>query len=159
MINSLDVFDTALLRNVYLPTDIFKLVEQEVGKDFYNKRIEAENKARGKNFYYTIYDIYEFLPEFDVNLEIQMELNNCKANPKILSIYNPEDFVFISDMYLPSKIIKQMLEKIGYENPRVFVSCEMKALKYNGELFKKVQNVLRVSIQKHYGWRCPFRLF
>lgn len=151
MINSLDVFDTALLRNVYLPTDIFKLVEQEVGKDFYNKRIEAENKARGKNFYYTIYDIYEFLPEFDVNLEIQMELNNCKANPKILSIYNPEDFVFISDMYLPSKIIKQMLEKIGYENPRVFVSCEMKALKYNGELFKKVQNVLGVSIQKHYG--------
>lgn len=153
MINSLDVFDTALLRNVYLPTDIFRLVEQEVANNFYNKRIDAENKAREKNFYYNIYDIYEFLPEFDVNLEIKMELENCKANPKILEMYkkNPQGFVFISDMYLPSAIIKQMLEKIGYENPKVFVSCEMKALKWNGELFQKVQNALGDKIQKHYG--------
>lgn len=153
MTNSLDVFDTALFRNVYLPTDIFKLVEQEVCKNFQTKRIEAENKARVKNFYYDIYDIYEFLPEFDVEMEIQMELNNCKANPKILELYNqnPSDYVFISDMYLPSKIIKKMLEKVGYKNPKVFVSCEMKALKGDGALFRKVQEVLGHSIQKHYG--------
>ena len=153
MVVSLDVFDTALLRNVYQPTDIFKLVEQDVCRDFYKKRKEAENKAREKNFYYNIYDIYEFLPEFDPEVEIKAELDNCKANPKILELYNqnPANFVFISDMYLPAKIIKQMLSKIGYKNPRVFVSCEMKALKYDGGLFKKVQDIIGMKIQKHYG--------
>lgn len=153
MINSFDVFDTALLRTVYLPTDIFKLVEQEVSRNFHDKRIEAEKKAREKNFFYNIYDIYEFLPEFDVNLEIQMELNNCKANPKILELYNlnPSEYVFISDMYLPSEIIKKMLEKIGYKNPKVFVSCEMKAIKFDGSLFLKVQETLGQRITKHYG--------
>ena len=153
MINSLDVFDTALLRNVYLPTDIFKLVEQEVSRHFHDKRIEAEKKAREKDFFYSIYTIYEFLPEFDMNLEIQMELNNCKANPEILDLYNknPKDYVFISDMYLPSEIIKQMLEKVGYKNPRVFVSWEMKAIKYDGSLFLKVQEKIGQKITKHYG--------
>lgn len=153
MVVSLDVFDTALLRTVYLPTDIFKLVEQDVCRDFYTKRKEAENKAREKNMFYTIYDIYKFLPDFDPEIEIKTELNNCKANPKILELYkqNPENYVFISDMYLPSKVIKKMLEKIGYENPRVFVSCEMKAIKFDGSLFRKVQDILGKRIQKHYG--------
>ena len=153
MTNSLDVFDTALFRTVYLPTDIFKLIEQEVGNNFYEKRLEAENKARERNFYYNIYDIYKFLPEFNVKTEIQAEISNCKANPKILKVYNenPSNFVFISDMYLPSKIIEEMLKKVGYVNPKVFVSCEMKGLKGDGALFKKVQEVLGHKIQKHYG--------
>lgn len=152
MVVSLDIFDTALLRNVYQPTDIFKLVEQDVCRDFYGKRKEAENKAREVNFYYDIYDIYKFLPEFDVEVEIKTELENCKANPRILELYkqNPSNYIFISDMYLPSTILKQMLERIGYENPQVFVSCEMKALKGDGGLFRKVQS-LGYSIEKHYG--------
>lgn len=153
MTNSLDVFDTALLRTVYLPTDIFKLIEQEVGNDFFKKRIEAERKAREYRLFYNIYDIYRFLPEFSPELEIKTELNNCKANPKFLELYNqnPKNFVFISDMYLPSKVISEMLEKIGYKNPKVFVSCEMKALKWDGSLFKKVQKELGYTIEKHYG--------
>ena len=148
---SFDVFDTALLRNVYLPTDIFKLIEEQVGKDFYNKRIEAEKKAREKNIYYSLDDIYKFLPEFDKELEVQTELDNCKANPKILSLYNPTNCVFISDMYLPNKVIAQMLEKCGYKDPKVFVSWEWKAIKGDGSLFKKVQKVLDTRIEKHYG--------
>ena len=153
MVVSLDIFDTALLRTVYQPIDIFKLVEQDVCRDFYKKRKEAENKAREKNFFYDIYDIYEFLPEFDVNVEIQAELDNCKANPRILKLYNenPMDYIFISDMYLPSSILKQMLEKIGYLDPKVFVSCEMKALKGDGTLFRKVMEATGLKIQKHYG--------
>lgn len=153
MTNSLDVFDTALLREVYLPTDIFKLIEQRVGNDFFNKRINAEKKAREIDIYYNIYDIYKYLPEFNVAVEIQTELNNCKANEEILKLYNknPDDYVFISDMYLPSDIIKQMLEKIGYKNAKVFVSCELKAYKADGSLFKKVQSKLGGQIKKHYG--------
>lgn len=153
MVISLDVFDTALLRNVYAPQDMFTLIEQDVCRDFARKRKDAENKAREKNFYYNIYDIYEFLPEFDVNVEIQAELENCKANIDVLKMYmkNPDNYVFISDMYLPSKVICSMLERIGYKHPRVFVSCEMKALKWDGALFSKVQKVIGEKISKHYG--------
>ncbi|MBR4328561.1 MAG: hypothetical protein IKP71_01810, partial [Candidatus Riflebacteria bacterium] len=59
---SLDVFDTALLRTVYQPTDIFKLVEQDVCRDFYQKRREAERQASIKYPFYNVYNIYEFLP-------------------------------------------------------------------------------------------------
>lgn len=148
---SFDVFDTALFREVYLPTDIFILIEKEVGNDFLKKRLEAEGKAVQRNKFYGLDAIYKFLPEFDKNVEIQMELNNCKANPEILKIYDPNNCVFISDMYLPSSVIAQMLERCGYKDPKVFVSWEWKACKGDGALFKKVQKLLDKKIEKHYG--------
>ena len=60
MTNSFDVFDTAILRAVYEPKDIFRLVEQKVGKDFYKKRIEAERRAQKEKPAYSIKDIYKY---------------------------------------------------------------------------------------------------
>jgi len=148
---SFDIFDTALIRKVFYPTDIFKIIEEKVGNNFYNKRIEAEKKAREKYIYYNIVDIYRELPEFDIYDELDAEMNNCFANPDILKIYNPDNCVFISDMYLPSYVLVKMLEKIGYKDPKVYVSCEMKAIKATGELFKKVEEVTSKKIKKHYG--------
>ena len=59
---SLDVFDTAIFRKVIHPENIFDLIEEDVGRNFKSKRIEAQNKARLKDIYYTISDIYKFLP-------------------------------------------------------------------------------------------------
>lgn len=149
---SLDVFDTALFRDVYQPRDIFSLIEDKVGNSFRKKRIEAESKAAAKNRFYTLRDIYTYLIGFDPNKEIEMEFEHVYANPKILEMYNknPMNYVFISDMYLPSSTIKKMLENCGYINPRVFVSCEEKCNKSSGILFDKVQK--RVGkITKHYG--------
>ena len=150
---SLDVFDTAIFRKVFYPTDIFALVEDEVGKDFKNKRIQAQERARLKNPSYTLLDIYKELPLFSPKEEIKAELINCEANPYILNMYKTFDcdFVFISDMYLPSSVIKAMLERCGYENPKVFVSCEYKAGKGNGVLFRKVESALNRKINKHIG--------
>ena len=150
---SFDVFDTALERSVYEPTDIFKLVEKKVGKNFYAKRIEAERKAREKNPFYNLDDIYKFLPEFKKEDEINEELECCILNEDIFKIYNEtkEEKIFISDMYLPSIVISQMLKKVGYKNPEVFVSCEHKANKGTGDLFKKACNIKKCKIVKHYG--------
>ena len=150
---SIDVFDTAILRTVYEPRDIFKLVENKVGRDFYKKRVEAESKAAQKHKYYNIADIYTFLrPEFEPSVELEMELENCLPNQEILSMYNknPEKYIFISDMYLPSYFIAGMLERAGYKSPRVFVSCELRAYKGGGDLFKKVIEKMG-PIEKHYG--------
>lgn len=148
---SLDVFDTALFRDVYQPRDIFSLIEEKVGNSFRKKRIEAEQKAASKNRFYGLKEIYKYL-EFDPNIEIEMEYEHVYANPQILEMYNrnPKGYVFISDMYLPSATIKKMLEKCGYVNPTVFVSCEENCNKSSGVLFEKVQK--RVGkILRHYG--------
>ena len=150
---SLDVFDTAIFRKVFKPTDIFRVVENEVGGNFYNLRIEAQNKARKVNTYFNVFDIYKYLPQFDLKEEIKAEYSNCKANPYILDMYdNSEDeFIFISDMHLPEKVIAGMLERCGYKNPKVFVSCDYGAMKCDGELFKIVEETIGRKIDKHIG--------
>lgn len=148
---SIDVFDTAIFRDVYQPTDIFTLVEQKVGRGFAKLRKEAENKAAALRFY-TISDIYKHLVGFNPQDEIDMEMGHIYPNPEILKMYkkNPKNYVFISDMYLSSAVIKKMLEKCGYENPQVYVSCEEKCNKGSGVLFEKVQRKIG-KISKHYG--------
>ena len=75
---SLDVFDTALFRKVFEPTDIFNLVEEKTGNDFKAQRILAQDKARKKSAYYDIIDIYKELPySLSPKLEIKEELLNC----------------------------------------------------------------------------------
>lgn len=150
---SLDVFDTAIFRKVFYPLEILDLVENEVGKNFKVQRIEAQNKCRRTNIYYTLADIYKNIPTFNPKNEIKAEYLNCEANPYILNMYNnvDSDFIFISDMYLPSAVIKSMLEKCGYNNPQVFVSCEHNLLKGDGRLFKRVEEILGRKIGKHIG--------
>lgn len=149
--NSIDIFDTAIFRDVYEPTDIFQLVEDVVGNNFKKQRIDAEKKAQQQFGFATLKQIYSYL-DFDPQIEIDMELNHCYPNAQILNMYNenPNNYVFISDMYLPSNILIKMLEKCGYKNPKVFVSCEEKCNKGSGVLFEKVER--RVGkIEKHYG--------
>lgn len=152
---SLDVFDTAIFRKVYNPTDIFNLVEDNIGHNFKASRILAQEKAHKKEIFCNLLDIYKQL-DFPLSPkeEIKAELENCYANPYILDLYNNNeeaDFIFISDMYLPSAVIKSMLEKCGYRNPEVYVSCELKACKGSGNLFTKVEKLLNRKIDKHIG--------
>ena len=151
---SLDVFDTAIFRKVFNPTDIFNLVEDVVGNNFKARRIQAQDAARKKSIFYNLVDIYkEIKPSFNPKEEIKAELLNCKPNPYILDLYNKgeSDFIFISDMYLPSSVIRSMLERCGYKNPQVFVSCELGALKGSGKLFQKVEDILQRKIDTHIG--------
>lgn len=152
---SFDVFDTAIRRTVYEPVDIFTLIEEKIGRNFKNRRIEAEKKACKEFRFYNIQDIYTFLPDFDYATEVAVELENCIPNQEILSLYNKyinegKKVIFISDMYLSAKNIEAMLEKCGYSSPKVYVSCELKASKSTGILFNKVENI-EGKILKHYG--------
>ena len=146
---SFDVFDTAIFRKVYKPWDIFGLL----GEEFKAARAEAEKDLWKSIPFYNIFDIYKKIPQYDVHAEIQAELDNCIPNPKILDIYNSnkDDYIFISDMYLPQHYIEEMLKKCGYKNPRVFVSCDCKAGKSDGKLFKRVEQILMRKIDTHYG--------
>ena len=48
---SFDIFDTLLFRNISRPTDVFKTMNKDIEekfnlKDFYDKRVECEMRAR-----------------------------------------------------------------------------------------------------------------
>ena len=150
---SFDVFDTAIFRKVYKPTDIFDLVEKKVDKNFKKLRLEAQDIARRRKRNYTLSDIYQALPQFDKKVELSVEEENCYANTEVLKIYNSGEYdcVFISDMYLSSYQIANLLIKCGYKNPKVYSSSSCNCQKSDGSLFEYVQKELNRKIFRHYG--------
>lgn len=159
---SFDIFDTLIKRNVAKPTDIFYLLEEKTGIiGFADQRMKAQIQADKKfNGYATIDDIYEILNLPSVKcLEIQMEIDSCCANEKIKKIFakyvqEEKYIVLISDMYLTSDVVEKMLQKCGYKGyKKIYISCEEKACKRNGSLFKKVLNDLQIRPGKlmHIG--------
>jgi len=152
-IYTFDIYDTAIERTTFSPRGIFTLIEQKVGNNFKQKRVEAEFKVRLKQKYHTLEDVYKLLPEFDINVELQTELENSYPNQDILDKYNslPEDCrYFISDMYLTAEQLKPILEHCGYENPKIFSSIDYKASKSDGNLYDIVQKKIG-KIYMHYG--------
>ncbi len=87
-----------------------------------------------------------------IELEYHVEFENVLPIPrtinKILDLKaNGETVIFISDMYLPEKIIRKML---GIAAPKLsdiplFVSCEYKKTKVSGDLYKMVADHYKVS--------------
>ena len=150
---SFDVFDTCLFRPFAQPTDLYYLLEAQNGiLNFTSLRKTAEAEVRKKtqkaNFEVDIYDIYEdlatrcFLKKEDAEKEIELEKKVCYANIYMLKVFfllkkKKKKLIAISDMYLPSKVIKELLEKNGFVGfDKIFVSCEHGFNKSCGELFE-----------------------
>lgn len=147
---SFDLFDTLIMRRTLEPIDIFDLVElrlQEKGiiiSDFKKKRRTAELQSDGGNIYH-IYEILSKRLQLDeekmqiiLEEEIQCEkeymiprkvmvelLDYAAAKGKTVSI--------ISDMYLPSNILTDLLSSMGITRyNKLYVSCEYGVGKGNG---------------------------
>ena len=149
---SFDVFDTLIFRPFAKPIDIFYLLECKFRCfNFYELRVQAEQMARVKtkktNFEIDIFDIYEelsnycFLKKEDAKTEIETEKEVCYANPYMLEVFKllkkaRKKIVVNSDMYLPSNVIKDILDKNGFEGiEHIYVSCEVGICKASGKLF------------------------
>lgn len=173
---SFDIFDTTLIRRCGQPENIFYLLAQTLypdnearQDDFFLWRCGAEQQAmsakKSKNV--TLADIYDS-PEVDSfteytveNLlvrERDVERDNLMPNPAVRQLIaekRAEGFCicFISDMYLDSVFLSEILEenKCIEAGDRVFVSCEAKARKSDGELFAYVRNELSPEEWIHYG--------
>lgn len=171
---SFDIFDTLIRRLVYHPHQVFSLMEKyarvnsiSIPKNFKQIRIRAEQKANKENYYADIYDIYDRILEFEsdfernevLNLEIQAELELCVPNSEIVSVFNNcietgKYVVITSDMYLTKQILIKILDKCGIsEYKKLYVSCDYKADKRNGELFRILLDDLRIQAKEiiHIG--------
>jgi glycosyltransferase involved in cell wall biosynthesis/FMN phosphatase YigB (HAD superfamily) len=159
---SLDVFDTALLRLLRQPIDLFAIVEPEVriltglpALPFAQARLAAERVARQRHVRgdcedVTFQQIYDTLGEMIgistecaakiADMELAAERRLCYANPVVLeasSVARERGVrtIFVSDMYLPAAFIRDLLEANGYEDFEIYVSCDEGKTKHSGKLF------------------------
>ncbi len=171
---SFDIFDTLVKRNVYKPTDVFLLVEKKYNllhelkiKEFHTQRIQAEQRARELSAMeeVTLDDIYTYLKLSDTvkqelyQLEIQMEIDNCVPNISMKEIYDyalkkRKHIVITSDMYLPEKVIKEILSRCGYiKYEKLYLSSVYKKTKSKGSIFEVILNEYNLYDRKilHIG--------
>lgn len=171
---SFDIFDTAILRKVLFPQDIFKLLASWVQDtfdliDFQYIRTSTEQEVRAQSSFddITLDEIYNAIqgkyPTLDTQQiqqkEIELELDNCLANPFIKEIYlaarkASKTIWFITDMYLSPKTIERILQQNGYDTySSLYVSSHERAGKYNGGLYRKIidQNNVSVKSWLHIG--------
>ncbi len=143
---SFDIFDTALLRPFYSPTDIFELLDNEFGRLAKNRtikfslmRIEAEKSIRNKEIYgaesfkedVSIKEIYDEMAKlFHINagilskmqsFEVEYEKKFLKRRESVYNLYKialycNKTVIFTSDMYLDENTIGSFLQKNGYDD-------------------------------------------
>lgn len=174
---SFDIFDTTLVRKCGAPDNIFYLLSkriypqnQALQNSFFQWRKEAEQKAmiRLKDNYLKLEDIYT---EFDtvsfpgwnvaqlITMETELEFAELVAVDEIKQLILKKrnegyTICFISDMYLPERVLKSKLLEEGCADigDKVFVSCEYRATKSEGTLYEIVRkNFDPITLWEHYG--------
>ena len=144
---SFDIFDTCLVRACGQPNSIFDIMGKELfgskdnnkWRDFANERCKAEKRARSKtdNTEVTLKDIYqqadftnitetnyETLMEIECVIEASVIIGVDSIRTKIASLREQGySIAFISDMYLSSDVLKQLLirERMYQEGDSIFV--------------------------------------
>lgn len=167
---SFDIFDTLLLRNVYKPTDIFRILskialEKYNINDFYNIRVtsEAESRTDENNRECHYDDIYRIIgnkirdKKIVKNLkdeELNLEERFLVVNPFMKKIYDyciakSKKIILISDMYLDEKFIQRILKKCGYKRYILYLSNVFHKSKGDSSLFDVVLSKEKIN-KKHW---------
>lgn len=158
---SFDIFDTLIYRPFSAPTDLFYLIGWELEfMDFARIRCEIEGSVRWEkyekeeSFEVTLEEIWNAIEKRTgisanngIELETRLEKELCYANPYMREVYElvknqGKTIVYTSDMYLPSEVLYEILQKNGYDRYQMFLSCELNKNKGSGELFKYVKEQL-----------------
>jgi predicted HAD superfamily hydrolase len=166
---SLDIFDTAVLRAIPYPTDIFPIInarfttENNYPLERYPQiRIESEKKARTEvwNQYgrveITLDEIYHILARDHLidekiadllkKFEIEIELALAQPNSILKDCYqyaleHGKRIFFTSDMYLPETVIHKILQNCGYHAyDHLLVSSTLGKTKSTGSLYEHLIN-------------------
>ena len=151
---SFDVFDTLLVRKVDRPNDLFRILAQSRKFfSFHNVRKEFEWRcrrlalAKTGSHEITFDDIYKTLDAalgFDEKAkqhEVELEQLLCVASVPMQRVFNAivaagKTVVLTSDMYLPRKILEDLLHQCGYEGwSDIYLSNEHACQKGDGALF------------------------
>ena len=163
---SFDIFDTLLLRCYRKPSDIWEAVEEESGcVGFAKARANADSiayhAAIKRNSDAKLDDIYSIMPQ-GMNLkeeELEYERKSLFVNPTIADVWEKagsmgKKRVIISDMYLPSDFLEEVLIQNGIKGwDGFYVSCERGTRKSTGGLYRIMLSEMGVEPQRvlHIG--------
>lgn len=160
---SFDVFDTLILRNLLDPRDIFYLTGMKLGISGFKELRERayreavrRKKAQSQGEDPALPEIYEIIREWQgldaetgMDAELSAEKAVCRDNPYWHEVFDGllsagKQIVVATDMYLPEKVIRELLAHCGYEmnQVKVFASCTAGASKRSGVLFKTIKQVI-----------------
>lgn len=170
-----DIFETLLARQTSPPDAVFLELGKALSRVYSNfpaaaifgeqRRLAEMRCYASKGCSTTIYDIYFELAdcldldadqvERMVELEFELEgrlLQPIESNIELLRKHrnNGDSIVFVSDMYLPSKLLREFLEINSISEPGelIYVSCEHGVDKRSGELFERVMETFRVKPER-----------
>ena len=174
-ISSFDIFDTCLLRKCGTPENFFDVFSlrafdheptEWARQELVAARRLTEQKLWTENPYYTLQDIWtemdwthpflkskKELCELEQELEREMlvpalsmreKMNECRKNG--------DKIIFISDMYLSSEFLIDMMRTHGFyqDGDALYVSCECNAAKYDGGLFQYVKEKEGLKSFRHW---------
>ena len=168
---SFDIFDTLLARSLVHPTDLFDYLAHVHGiRGFKTARIAAESVARRRHKArpeVSLEEIYAVLaqmislPDDAVAQEIAAEKLVLYANPAALSVLElaqclGKRVVAISDMYMSSAQLEDLLAHCGIKVDKVYSSSDLRHLdigKYNGRAYPYVATMEMVPADRflHFG--------
>ena len=174
-ISSFDIFDTCLLRKCGTPENFFDVFSlrafdheppEWARQEFVAARRLTEQKLWNENPYYTLQDIWAemdwthpFLKSKKELCELEQELEREMLVP-VLSMRdkvnecrkNGDKIVFISDMYLSSEFLIDIMRSHGFyqDGDALYVSCECNAAKYDGGLFQYVKE--KEGLKSFWHW-------
>lgn len=173
-LSSFDVFDTCLIRRCGVPENIFFIIGKLIfGEDytrifeFVHNRMYAEQIAAKKNSWYTLEDIYSYIPTYIIGEHTPLDIARKERELEAQSLVAPDSIklliqkdrsknrtiAFISDMYLDYEFIKNILirEQLWKDGDYLYVSQSSKAFKHDGSLFDLVKEDLHPKRWSHYG--------
>ena len=173
---SFDIFDTCLIRKCGNANNVFFLlgrilfgIDSTQAEMFYHWRVWAESEAirRTNRKAVTIAEIYdtlrpeirgEYTTEEIIEAEMNLASEQLRLLPstlKLITEYRNQGYgvVFISDMYLPSSFLRELLlrEGIWKESDALFVSCECGYTKSTSDLYMHVARKKGSKPLYHYG--------
>lgn len=178
---SFDIFNTLLQFSCGSEDQMFRILGYNILGDYTNiinisefirirKFGEIEARKQKKEEEITTKDIYDncdfsaLTPISNKNIMnkefslVQELLMPIWENIQLLNTFRYKGYkiLFISDMHLPTHIIKKCLEKWNIINPesdKLFVSSEYQKTKNKGSLYLYIKNTLNINSQKwiHYG--------
>ena len=165
---SFDIFDTTLLRRCGRPEAVWNALAENLfpeEMDLQEAFVVWRKNAQGETLeekYDGIDSSFLYFSGIDKKGMMQAE----EAVERAMLILNPSvcrlieqrraegyRIAFISDMYLSSQFLRQVLERYGccQAEDVVFVSCEHHARKDTGALYEVVRQALHPSEWLHYG--------
>lgn len=172
---SFDIFDTLVLRPVWEPEDIYILMQYKFEQicpnlkniKFIVIRQAAEKycreKLKLKNVGFqdvTLTEIYCELKTFiDINDEqiellkqlendIELDLIQKRTTGKQLldfALSLGKKVILTSDMYLEKNTIEKILVKCGYQNLPLFLSSDIRLVKFTGDLYEYIIDKLQIK--------------